>query len=121
MTFVYIVLHCTLPLHARVFSSKLEFSLTIEEEIRTLAKTYAETLKKQIDKRVVEMNSDDDSHFLIYQVLGVSDEEGRLIDIYQNKGRFLYKYAGSFLENAAKACHVLLPEPNSSETDSTDA
>ena len=78
--------------------------MTIEEEIRELAQTYAETLKKQIDNRVIEMDSDDDSHFLIYQVLGVSDEEGRLIDIYQNKGRFLYKYAGSFLENAAKAC-----------------
>jgi len=82
----------------------LEFSLTIDEEIRALEKTYAETLKKQIDERVVEMKSDDDSHFLIYQVLGVSDEEGRLIDIYQNKGRFLYKYAGSFLENASKTC-----------------
>lgn len=85
-------------------SPSREFHLTIEEEIRELAKTYAETLKAQIDKRVTEMASDDDSHFLIYQVLGVSDEEGRLIDVYQNKGRFLYKYAGSFLENAAKAC-----------------
>ena len=34
----------------------------------------------------------------------IADEEGRLIDIYQNKGRFLYKYAGSFLEEAAKLC-----------------
>ncbi|HET1342480.1 TPA: ApaLI family restriction endonuclease, partial [Streptococcus pneumoniae] len=25
-------------------------------------------------------------------------EEGENIDLYQNKGRFLYKYAGSFLE-----------------------
>src|SRR5438132_11876081 len=30
--------------------------------------------------------------------------EGKLIDVYQNKGRFLYKYAGSFLEEAAKLC-----------------
>jgi hypothetical protein len=82
----------------------LEFRLTIEEVIRELAKTYATTLKTQTDKRVSEMESDDVAHFLIYQVLGVSDEEGRLIDVYQNKGRFLYKYAGSFLENAAKAC-----------------
>jgi hypothetical protein len=37
-------------------------------------------------------------------VLGISDEEGRLIDVYQNKGRFLYRYAGSFLESAAKLC-----------------
>ena len=84
--------------------SHQEHQLTIEDEIRKLARTYADTLKKQIDKRVEEMDSDDDSHFLIYQVLGVGNEEGRLIDVYQNKGRFLYKYAGSFLENAAKAC-----------------
>jgi hypothetical protein len=46
------------------------------------------------------MEDDDKSHFLIYQVIEVTDEEGHLIDVYQNKGRFLYKYAGSFLENA---------------------
>ncbi len=37
-------------------------------------------------------------------MLGVSENEGKLIDVYQNKGRFLYKYAGSFLEEAAKLC-----------------
>jgi type II restriction enzyme len=37
-------------------------------------------------------------------VLGVTAEEGNQIDLYQNKGRFLYKYAGTFLENAAKMC-----------------
>ncbi|MCH5323510.1 MAG: ApaLI family restriction endonuclease [Helicobacter sp.] len=50
------------------------------------------------------MQNDDLSHFLIYQVLGISNDEGLLIDEYQNKGRFLYKYAGSFLENATKLC-----------------
>ena len=50
------------------------------------------------------MRSDDTSHFLIYQVLGVSDREGRLIDVYQNKGRLLYRAAGAFLEEAAKLC-----------------
>src|SRR5690606_20980698 len=39
-------------------------------------------------------------------VLKVTLEEGELIDIYQNKGRFLYKYAGSFLEEAATLCFV---------------
>ncbi len=52
------------------------------------------------------MEDDDTSHYLIYQVLGVSDEEGRLIDIYQSKGRFLYNYAGTFLETAAKLCFL---------------
>jgi hypothetical protein len=36
--------------------------------------------------------------------LGISPDEGKAIDIYQNKGRFLYKYAGAFLESAAKLC-----------------
>lgn len=27
-----------------------------------------------------------------------------MIDVYQNKGRFLYKYAGAFLESAARLC-----------------
>lgn len=40
----------------------------------------------------------------IYRVLGVTNEEGNLIDLYQNKGRFLYKYAGAFLEEAAVLC-----------------
>ncbi|OGY91534.1 MAG: hypothetical protein A3H70_05215 [Candidatus Komeilibacteria bacterium RIFCSPLOWO2_02_FULL_48_11] len=50
------------------------------------------------------MKEDDNSHYLIYQVLGITDKEGELIDIYQNKGRFLYKYAGSFLEEVAILC-----------------
>ena len=75
-----------------------------EIAIRALALTMGDQLKSKIERRMVEIESDDASHTLIYQVLGVSDEEGRLIDAYQNKGRFLYKYAGSFLENAAKIC-----------------
>ena len=79
-------------------------NLSIEQEIRELAAKYGADLKQRIEKRVLEMEGDDKSHFLIYQVLGVTDEEGRLIDVYQNKGRFLYKYAGTFLENATRIC-----------------
>jgi hypothetical protein len=78
--------------------------ISVKDEIRGLAKIYADSLKSQIDARVGEMERDDRSHFLIYRVLGISDEEGRLIDVYQNKGRFLYKSAGSFMEQAAKLC-----------------
>ncbi len=78
--------------------------MDIEEKIRALANEYADRLKQRIDDRVAEMKRDDKSHFLIYQVLGVTDKEGQLIDIYQNKGRFLYNYAGSFLESAVKIC-----------------
>jgi hypothetical protein len=78
--------------------------MNVEKQIWDLAEKYADQLKKATDKRVAEMDQDDQTHFLIYQVLGVPLKEGRLIDIYQNKGRFLYKYAGSFLEEAAKLC-----------------
>lgn len=88
--------------------------MAIEHEIKKLAGKYARALQKQIDARIAEMEDDDHSHFLIYQVLGVTDEEGRLIDIYQNKGRFLYKYAGSFLEEATKLCFLhAFPESGS--------
>ena len=50
------------------------------------------------------MKDDDTSHYLLYRVLGVTNDEGNLIDVYQNKGRFLYKYAGAFLEEAALTC-----------------
>lgn len=72
--------------------------------IKELADQYADKLKKQVDDRIEEMKRDDNSHYLIYRVLGVSDKEGNLIDLYQNKGRFLYKYAGAFLEKAAIIC-----------------
>lgn len=78
--------------------------MPIEDELRLLAASYAEKLCKQIDVRMAEMEEDDKSHFLIYRVLGVTNKEGKMIDLYQNKGRFLYKYAGSFLEEATKIC-----------------
>ncbi len=74
------------------------------EEIESLAKTYSENLKAKIDERKEEMKQDDTSHYLIYRVLGISSKDGQLIDEYQNTGRFLYKYAGSFLEEAASLC-----------------
>ena len=56
--------------------------LNVEQEIRELASKFASTLKERIDNRVREMEDDDKSHFLIYQVLGITDEEGHLIDMY---------------------------------------
>ncbi|WP_072234213.1 ApaLI family restriction endonuclease [Chloracidobacterium thermophilum] len=80
--------------------------MSVEQKIHKLALEYSQRLKKSIEFRLQEMQNDDRSHFLIYQVLGVSEQEGRLVDEYQNKGRFLYKYAGSFLEEAAKLCFL---------------
>ncbi len=78
--------------------------LSIEEALTNLAEDYANKLDTKVIDRVEEMKADDISHYLIYKVLKVSLEEGELIDIYQNKGRFLYKYAGSFLEEATILC-----------------
>lgn len=78
--------------------------MEVYNKIKKLADKYSNELKKQVDARVEEMSRDDNSHYLIYRVLGISDEEGNLVDLYQNKGRFLYKYAGAFLEEAALMC-----------------
>lgn len=78
----------------------------IEEKLYILSKKYAAALKAQTDQRVLDMLEDDISHRLIYRVLGINNQEGQLIDLYQNKGRFLYKYAGSFLEEAARLCFL---------------
>ena len=74
------------------------------DKIYALAEEYALNLNEKIVERKEEMKEDDNSHYLIYRVLGISDKEGQLIDEYQNIGRFLYKYAGSFLEEAAVLC-----------------
>ncbi len=76
----------------------------LKQEIKDLALKYRTTLSLKVRERIDEMKADDLSHQLIYKVLGISEKEGDLIDLYQNKGRFLYKYAGSFLEDAAILC-----------------
>jgi len=78
--------------------------MTVRNKIRQLADQYADRLRSAIDGRVTEMQGDEISHYLIYRVLGIQEAEGHLIDVYQNKGRFLYKYAGSFLKAASKLC-----------------
>ena len=78
--------------------------MAIKAAIHELADKYAQELESKTSVRVIEMAKDDKSHYLIYHVLGISDTEGEMIDVYQNKGRFLYKYAGAFLEEAAVLC-----------------
>ena len=81
--------------------------LNVEElksDLRALAAKYAHALSLQVDMRLKEMSQDDKSHYMIYQLLGIAPQERDLIDVYQNKGRFLYKYAGTLLEKAAILC-----------------
>ena len=89
--------------------------MDIEIKVRELANKYSTALDKVVKARVLEMQEDDTSHYLLYGALGISHEEGELIDIYQNKGRFLYKYAGAFVEDAAKIC-IINKFPNSRTT-----
>jgi hypothetical protein len=80
--------------------------MLLYDSIRQLSDEYEHRLRKQIDQRVLAMEDDDVSHYVLYQVLGIGIAEGKDIDIFQNKGRFLYKYAGSFLEEAARQCMI---------------
>ena len=52
----------------------------ISERINALASKYSQTLKMVMDARITEMEADDNSHYLLYRVLGVTNEEGKLID-----------------------------------------
>lgn len=76
----------------------------VKEKIQNLAIKYSTKLASQMSNRENEMLSDSNEHYLLYKVLGITTVEGQLIDLYQNKGRFLYKYAGSFLEESALIC-----------------
>ena len=84
----------------------VENSETLEDNIRQLAYRYSENLASRVDARMAEMETDDRSHYLIYRVLGVTSDEGNKIDLYQNKGRFLYNNAGKFLEEVVKLCFL---------------
>lgn len=50
--------------------------MNIEQKIRALAASYAQALKQRMDARVEEMKDDDKSHYLVYRILGIADEEG---------------------------------------------
>lgn len=69
-------------------------------KLKTIADKYKAELLKKIDSRKIEMESDNHDHYIIYNALGVSNSDGDKIDLYQNTGRFLYKYAGAFCEDA---------------------
>lgn len=62
-----------------------------------------EFLHQKIEERRIEMAENNLEHLRLYEILGFSEEEGRKIDLYQNIGRFVYKYAGALLEEATVA------------------
>jgi type II restriction enzyme len=60
-------------------------------------------LHQKIGARREEMAGNNVEHYRLYELLGFSEEEGQKIDLYQNIGRFVYKYAGALLEEATVA------------------
>lgn len=76
----------------------------VKEQVISLIQSYTEVLQQKLEQRRIEMQADDTSHYLIYHLLGIAQEECYNIDYYQNAGRFLYRYAGEFLERATIIC-----------------
>lgn len=79
-----------------------------EKELLKIVLRYREELQKKIKAREVEMKQDNTDHYMVYNALGFTSEEGYQIDYQQNVGRFLYKYAGSMLEELAIKCFVMV-------------
>ncbi|MCM1246685.1 MAG: ApaLI family restriction endonuclease [Roseburia sp.] len=77
------------------------------ERLLKIVLKYREELQKKIKNRKIEMQKDNTDHYMVYNALGFTSEEGYQIDYQQNVGRFLYKYAGSMLEELAIQCFKL--------------
>ena len=78
-----------------------------DERLVKVILRYREELQKKIRERKIEMESDNNDHYMLYNALGFTNEEGYQIDFQQNVGRFLYKYAGSLVEELAIKCFKL--------------
>ena len=81
----------------------MDYLQKIELLYRIIA-SYRSDLQKKIRERKEEMEEDNNDHYLLYNGLGFSDEEGYQVDFQQNVGRFLYKYAGSLMEDLVINC-----------------
>lgn len=80
---------------------------SIDESLVRIILKYREELQKKIRDRKVEMESDNNDHYVLYNALGFTSEDGYQIDFQQNVGRFLYKYSGSMIEELAIKCFKL--------------
>ena len=78
-----------------------------DERLIEIILRYREELQRKIRERKVEMESDNNEHYMLYNALGLTSAEGYQIDFQQNVGRFLYKYAGSLIEELAIKCFKL--------------
>lgn len=75
-----------------------------DEKLKNIVLKYKSSLQQKIKEREIEMQEDNNDHYMVYNALGFTSEEGYQIDYQQNVGRFLYKYAGTMLEELALTC-----------------
>ncbi len=75
-----------------------------DEKLLKIISHYRKKLQKKIAEREYEMQQDNNDHYMIYNALGFTNKEGYQIDFQQNVGRYLYKYAGSLLEELVIKC-----------------
>lgn len=94
---------CLLEIKSNTYSEDQIIHLKIQC-IKDIIEQYKSYLNTAIDKRTAEMVNDSNEHYIIYKVLGIDDDEHSKIDHYQNKGRFVFKYAGALLEDLARLC-----------------
>ncbi len=78
--------------------------MDMDKELLEILYKYKEKLHKKIKDREIEMQNDNTEHYMVYNALGFTSKEGYQIDYQQNVGRFLYKYAGSMLEEMVIQC-----------------
>lgn len=75
----------------------------LEERCITIVERHRARLARHIELRRAEMSLDNVDHYLLYRVLGIREDEIERIDLYQNIGRFVYRYAGAMLEELTVA------------------
>jgi hypothetical protein len=74
----------------------------LRSQVEAIAARLRDALATQVVGRYEELKTDDTAHHELYEILGVPPEESPRIDLYQNVGRFVYKYAGALLEETTK-------------------
>ena len=79
--------------------------------LKKIIDDYKKNLQLKFDKRSTEMSFDVNNHYMIYKVLGISKEKGKMIDLYQNFGRFLYKDLGALIQKTVTEC-IINAHPN---------
>ena len=72
---------------------------SLTSKLDEIVENRRKTLHERIEQRKREMAQNRGEQLVLYQVLGFDVEEGQKIDLYQNIGRFLYRYAGALLED----------------------